>query len=292
MKNFYSKILISFLVVATVLGGGLDASAVSTATLSVKQGEVLLYPVKNTETDLTAYLGTEKMPIFEHGGKRYALVAADVNKKTGNYNLQIKSGAKILEKKTIRVRLGSYPKVLRKVAYKFGTLPKAEQEAAAKDKAPLVSFLVEAVKTPSPKLWQSNFINPLGEMKTTSPFGYKRIYTNHSTTHNGVDLRAIVGTPVYATSDGKVLWGEQKSLYLEGPTVVIDHGDGIVSKYLHLSQVLVQTGSMVKAGDIIGYSGAEGADVSGAHLHFAIKVRNASVSPLQFIKEFQKLQPR
>src|SRR3989344_4571684 len=280
MDNFYSKILISVLVAGAALGWGFGASA---ATLSLKQGEVLIYPLKNTETELSAYLSGEKMPTFKYGGKRYALLAADVNKKTGSYNLQIKSGTNVLEKKTISVKSGTYPKVLKKVPYKFGTLPKAEQETVTKDKAPLVSSLAEAVKTPSPKLWQSNFINPLMEMKTTSPFGYKRIYTNHSTTHNGVDLRAGIGTAVYAISDGKVLWGEQKSLYLEGPMVVIDHGDGIVSKYLHLSKGLVQTGSMVKAGGIIGYSGAEGADVNGAHLHFAIKVRNASVSPLQFI---------
>ncbi len=103
-------------------------------------------------------------------------------------------------------------------------------------------------------------------------------------------MRAPIGTPVYAISDGEVLWGEQKSLYLEGPTIAIDHGEGIVSKYLHLSKVLVQTGATVHAGDLIGYSGDQGADVNGAHLHFAIKVGNASVNPLQFIQEFQKLK--
>src|SRR3989338_8922817 len=190
MKNFYSKFLISLLAIGAILGWGFGASVASAATLSLKQGEVLIYPLKNTETELSAYLGSEKMPIFEHVGKRYALLVADVNKKTGSYNLQIKNGAKILEKKVIRVKAGSYQKVLKKVPYKFGTLPKAEQEAVAKDKAPLLSFLAEAVKAPSAKLWQSNFINPLDEMKTTSPFGYKRIYTNHSTTHHGVDLRA------------------------------------------------------------------------------------------------------
>lgn len=273
------------LLAGAVMGSTFNASA---ATISVKQGEVLIFPI-NMEGDVSAYLGGEKMPVFKEGSKRYVLLSADVNKRTGNYNLQIKQGTKVLEKKTVQVKLGSFKKISMKVPYKFSTLPKEKQDRVVEEKAPLTASLIEAVKEPSAKLW-TIFYNPLDKMTTTSPFGYKRIYTNHTTTHSGIDLRAGIGTAVYAISDGEVLWGEQKGLYLEGPMVVINHGEGIVSKYLHLSKVSVATGGAVKAGDIIGYSGAEGADVTGAHLHLTIKVGNASVSPLQFIKEFQKLK--
>jgi murein DD-endopeptidase MepM/ murein hydrolase activator NlpD len=286
MNHFYLKILICFLAAGALLGSAFTASA---ASVPLKQGEVLIYPL-NIETETSAYLGKEKMPVFEHDGKKYALLAADVNEKAGNYNLKIKSGTqKEEEKKIIKVKLGNFKKILTKVPYKFSTLSKDLQEKVVEEKAPLAASLIEALTKPAQKLW-TDFQYPLDKITITSPFGYKRIYTNHTTTHTGVDLRAAIGTPVYAISDGEILWGEQKRLYLEGPTVVIDHGEGIVSKYLHLSKVIVKTGDTVKGGDIIGYSGAEGADVTGAHLHFAIKVGDASVNPLQFINEFQKLK--
>lgn len=258
-------------------------------TPTLRQGEILLYPISHGG-DTTAYFGGVKIPVFNYGGNDYALVPADVAKQIGGYNLRIKKDGRELEKTLIQVTVGDFKKTYTKTAYKFSTLPRDKQESVVKDRAPLVTLLNKASTQASPRLWESFFRDPLDDITTTSPFGYKRIYTNYSTTHQGVDLRAKVGTPIYAISDGKVLWGEGKALYLEGPMVAIDHGDGIVSKYLHLSKVLAQAGSMVSAGDIIGYSGDQGADITGPHLHFAIKVGNASVNPLQFIQEFQKFK--
>lgn len=286
MKNTESKnniIMFSFLVLF-LFGGRANAQ-----TLTIKQGEILFYPI-NFAGSTSAYFGGVKTPVFGYSGHNYALVAADVSKKPGNYYLRIKSGEKELEKKIIQVKIGNYSQVVKGVPYKFATLPKDKQASVTKDKAPLVTILTKVASEASPRLWKSIFRSPLDNTKITSPFGYKRIYTNHSTIHQGVDLKAKIGTPVYAISDGKVLWGKGKPLYLEGPMVVIDHGDGIVSKYLHLSKVLAQAGNMIKGGEIIGLSGDEGADVTGPHLHFAVKVRNASVNPLQFISEFQKLK--
>ncbi len=288
MGDLNLKIFLFIVLLLYLIGYGASADA---AALSIRQGEVLLYPLSFSNSKTTSALfGGEKIPVFDYKGKKYALIAVDVNKKPGNYNLRFKEDERELEKKAIQVKTGTQPKVMMKRAYKFKTLPKEKQADVVKDKAPLVVALSKAATEPKPKLWEALFQSPLDSMTTTSPYGYTRIYTNHSTTHHGEDLRAKIGTPVYATSDGIVLWGEGKALYLEGPTVVIDHGDGIISKYLHLSKVVAKAGSEVKAGEIIGYSGDQGADVQGAHLHFAIKVGNASVSPLQFIKEFHKLR--
>ncbi len=286
MSNTNKRNFIFIIFLLCIFGFSREVDA---AILTMKQGEVLLYPI-NFPTTTSVLFGGVKMPVFNYNGKKYALVAADVNKKRDNYNLLIKEEEKELEKMVIKIKTGTQPKVMMKKAYKFKTLPKEKQAEVLENKAPLVAALTKATAEAKPKIWQSLFRSPLSIMTTTSAFGYTRIYTNHLTTHHGEDLRAKVGTPVYAISDGEVLWGEGKALYLEGPTVVIDHGDGIISKYLHLSKVLVQAGSNVKAGDIVGYSGDQGADVQGAHLHFAIKVGNASVSPLQFIQEFQKLK--
>jgi len=279
-KYFLLTLLVFFLGLGNI---------VNASDLSIKQGEVYLYPVTYKKAD-SALFGGVKIPFFEHDGKKYALIAVDVGKPLGGYNLRIKAGDKELEKKLIEVIPGIYQKSMMGKAYKFSTLPKEKQESVTKDKAPLVAMLAKSATETKPKLWKTLFENPLASMATTSPFGYKRIYTNYSTTHKGEDLRAKIGTPVYAISEGVVVWGEGKALYLEGPMVAIDHGGGIVSQYLHLSKVVAKSGSTVVAGELIGYSGAQGADVSGAHLHLAIKVGTAFVNPLQFIKEFQKLK--
>lgn len=294
MNNFHQKTYLrksrNLAALILFLCAFLGVREASAQALTVKQGEVMIYSIKS-KADVQALFGGVQIPVFTHGGQNYALVAADVSKKPGNYYLRIRSGDKELEKKVIKVNPGTYPQVVRGVAYKFGTLSKEKQEAVTKDKAPLLDRLSKASNAALSKISRANFRNPLDSTITvTSPYGYKRIYTNHSTIHHGVDFRAKIGTPVYAISDGQVLWGEGKALYLEGPTVVLDHGGGVISKYLHLSKVVAQTGALVKAGDLIGYSGDQGADVSGAHLHFAIKVGNASVSPLQFVEEFKKLK--
>lgn len=266
------------------------AQLASAEELALKQGEVMLVPA-NYSAKISAYFGGVKMPVFTYHKKKYILVAADVNKQPGNYNLRIKSGTKELAKQVIKVSAGDYKKTFTGKPYQFSTLSKDEKAGVSKDKNVLVAKLNKAVAEPNPKLWQSLFRHPLDNITVTGVYGSKRVYTNHTTTHHGVDYRAQIGTPIYAISDGVVLWGKGKALFQEGPMVALDHGQGITSKYLHMSEVLVSAGDTVKGGDLLGYSGDKGADVSGAHLHFAIKVGSASVNPDQFIFEFQKLKP-
>jgi murein DD-endopeptidase MepM/ murein hydrolase activator NlpD len=95
--------------------------------------------------------------------------------------------------------------------------------------------------------------------------------------HTGLDLRRPEGTPVFATGKGTVLRaGSREDGY--GIRVVIDHGDGVKSRYAHLASTNVKGGDRVKQGDQIGAVGVTGR-VSGAHLHFEIMVRGAPVDP-------------
>jgi murein DD-endopeptidase MepM/ murein hydrolase activator NlpD len=217
--------IITFLTIA-FLGQNTQAE-----NLFLKQAEVMFYPVSGAK-NLSATFGGVKIPIIKYEDKYYALVAADVRKIPGTYNLRIRSGAKEIQKQAIQIIKGDQPEVVRGVAYKFGGTVTPEEKALAKDKAELVARLNKAAAVgANPKLWRSLFWSPLENMTVTSPFGYTRIYTNHTTIHHGTDLRAKTGTPVYAISSGKVVWGKGKPLYLEGPMVAIDHGNGIISKY-------------------------------------------------------------
>lgn len=114
---------------------------------------------------------------------------------------------------------------------------------------------------------------PLNELYVTSPFGLRN-YKNMKW-HNGIDLRAKIGTAVYAVSDGivkvaKINAGDINTGY--GKYVVVEHND-FCSLYAHLDFYIVKVGQKVKAGQLIGYSGNTG-DSEGPHLHFEIRLGN------------------
>jgi len=115
----------------------------------------------------------------------------------------------------------------------------------------------------------------------TDEFGKKRIYLNGQTTHGGVDLKAASKTPIKAVNSGVVLL-VARNFSLEGNMVILDHGSGILSLYLHLSKINVKQGAKIKKGEVIGLSGSTGS-VTGPHLHLMIKANGINVDPLRFI---------
>ncbi|MBI3997398.1 MAG: peptidoglycan DD-metalloendopeptidase family protein [Armatimonadetes bacterium] len=111
----------------------------------------------------------------------------------------------------------------------------------------------------------------------TSRFGWRR-YRRH---HEGIDLAAPRGTPIYAARDGVVDFAGWKGGY--GRVVYIDHGGGVVSVYGHASKLLVKTGQPVKKGQVIALVGCTGA-CTGAHVHFEVRVSGRAVNPLQYLR--------
>lgn len=127
----------------------------------------------------------------------------------------------------------------------------------------------------------SDFVEPLEDTVTTSEFAIG---------HRGVDLRARTGTDVLSINAGHVLM-VARNFSLEGNMVIIDHGSGVLSLYMHLSQLSVKEGQPVEeAGQVIGRSGVTGR-VRGPHLHFAVKMNGVNIEPLAFIKMFNCIYP-
>ena len=115
---------------------------------------------------------------------------------------------------------------------------------------------------------------------------------NDGSAHNAIDLRAAVGTPVYAAEDGTVdqvqNWDGRTKTGMQsyGNMVRIRHaaykGGSLRTRYAHLSKILVAAGQEVKAGDLIGYSGDTG-NCAGAHLHFEVIYNGTRVNPLNWL---------
>jgi len=122
---------------------------------------------------------------------------------------------------------------------------------------------------------------PCNYTRFSSPFGWRihPVYGDRRF-HYGVDLAAPSGTPIIATRSGTVTWTTYDSS--SGYYVVVNHGDGFESKYLHMTHYVVSPGQQVTAGQVLGYVGSTGAS-TGPHLHFSIKYNGEHVDPALYI---------
>ncbi|MDR1952681.1 MAG: M23 family metallopeptidase [Elusimicrobiota bacterium] len=125
------------------------------------------------------------------------------------------------------------------------------------------------------------FISPLGG-RYTSGFG-RRVHpvTGRISVHGGLDVAAPIGSKVSAAADGTVILASYNAGYY-GTAIYIDHHNGYITHYGHLSKINVKVGQKVKAGQIIGRSGATGR-VTGPHLHFTIKKNGVALNPTKFL---------
>jgi murein DD-endopeptidase MepM/ murein hydrolase activator NlpD len=122
----------------------------------------------------------------------------------------------------------------------------------------------------------------LGEVETTSGFGIRADpFVGRPAMHTGLDFRASTGTPVRATANGKVVTAGWSGGY--GRMVEIDHGNGLTTRYGHLSEIEIENGDMVRIGQVIGAVGSTGRS-TGPHLHYETRIDGDPVDPQKFLR--------
>ncbi len=130
--------------------------------------------------------------------------------------------------------------------------------------------------------WRQDFAWPL-QGRISGRFGSQRIYNGTpGSYHSGLDIAMPTGTPFVAPADGVVVLAAKDAFTLEGHLLMIDHGMGLNSAFLHCSELLVEEGQAVRKGQVIGKVGATGR-VSGPHLHWGMKWNAARVDPLALL---------
>ena len=117
----------------------------------------------------------------------------------------------------------------------------------------------------------------------TSGFGYRSDpFTGGGAMHPGIDFRGEFGSPIHAAADGTVSFVGQRHGY--GNVVEISHGNGLMTRYAHMSKTKATVGERVSAGEVIGLIGSTGRS-TGPHLHFEVRINNRAVNPLPFLEK-------
>jgi murein DD-endopeptidase MepM/ murein hydrolase activator NlpD len=215
----------------------------------------------------------------------FALAGVSFETSPGKYPLQLTGQAAATKahvsfQHTFAVAAASYPKIKVELAVeKKFTEPDPKQQAEIAEASKVKQDFLSRIT--AEREWNGNFTAPV-DASTSDVYGSQRIFNGVAQRpHWGLDYRARTGTPVTAMNEGTVLLA--RFLYYEGNFVVIDHGQDLLTLYLHLSECKVKEGDKVQRGQIIGLSGGTGR-ATGPHLDIRVRWQGIYLDPARLLQ--------
>lgn len=272
---------IFFFVIALIMSSSLATSLSAAPMQSLVPGGIALLAIPDYDKNMQVLFKGKRLAVFQDQGNWHALAGISLRTKPGTHTLTVKypngksqlHNIQIEEKKYQEQRLTITNK--RKVNPEPMDMKRISAERIRKrDARTHLSYT-------SPEV---NFIWPISG-RISSIFGLRRFFNDQERRpHSGLDIAAPEGTPIQATADGTVL--DTGDFFFSGNMVYIDHGQGIISLYAHLSRIDVKKGDTITQGQIIGAVGETGR-VTGPHLHFAVYANQTLVDPAFLLPEHQ-----
>ncbi len=242
----------------------------------VPGGLALLELPEYSQTTVVRFDG-HRVAVFSENKSWYALAGIPLSARPGNYEFSVAQGGEITMKSTVHVSSKDYEEQYLQIKNKRKVNPNPEDMKRISSERIRKNRARKVWNNQHPKL---DFVWPVtGEI--SSIFGLRRFFNGEERkAHNGLDIAAPEGTPVQVAANGKVI--EAGNFFFSGNIIYIDHGQGIISLYAHLSRIYVKPGTVVKKGDTIGAVGQTGR-VTGPHLHFAVFANQILIDPVYLL---------
>ena len=252
-----------------VIAPSLLAQAAYVGTSS--PGGIYVWEIPTTATEIR--FGNR--PVFTVNGR--AIIGVPISQEPGEAAIDFRLES-LSKKEFFRIKKKNYTEQRITLSdTKMVSPPSKELERIRKESA--AQKAVYASFSPQIDLSQG-FIMPL-EGRKTSLYGHRRFFNDvPRSPHSGLDIAAPTGTPIVAPGPGKVaLKGD---FYFNGKTILLDHGQGLITMYCHMSEYMVEEGEFIDQGQMLGLVGSTGRS-TGPHLHWSVSLNNFRIDPLEFL---------
>lgn len=241
-------------------------------------GGIALIPLPEyAPQEVQVFFRDMQVPVIIENNSRTAVIGIPLTMPVGQANITL-TAKDFIDSLTFDVVNKDYPE--QRITLKDSSKVSPNEEAlaryareAAEQKAVYQTFTPVA---PTLASWPYFQLPTKGAF--SSPFGLKRFFNGEARDpHSGLDIAAAEGKTVYAPADGTVI--QTGDYFFNGRTVMINHGQGIISMLCHLSKIDVTIGQQLRRGQAIGLVGQTGR-ATGPHLHWSVSINNARVNPL------------
>jgi murein DD-endopeptidase MepM/ murein hydrolase activator NlpD len=275
-----------------ITGLGADSSGIDIRprARSLRPGELVVI-----DLTLDGDANTVQVQLFDRVADAYrlapgrwqALMGIDLDQPAGDYVLTARAdGGRAVGERPLTVTARKFAVRTLRVNPDFVNPPESVL-ARIEDESRFIQALYD---NPAPeRLWNATFRRPVPH-QANSRFGVRSVFNGEMRNpHAGTDFLSPAGTRIRAPNAGRVV--AARDLYFSGRTVIIDHGLGLFSQLAHMSRIEVAEGDMVQAGQVVGLVGATGR-VTGAHLHWGLRVGTARVDALSLLALLAKESPK
>jgi len=277
MTSYLARLAPSFLVLLMAASPAFPASFIAPRAAAVPGGVVTFkLPGAPDEKPVVKY-GDRPVLVARQADGWIAVLGLGLSTEPGEYHVDVQQPGSNPRQLAFKVVEKKYSVQQLKVAPGQVNLS-PEDEARVTSEREKVRAALEGFSPDAPATLR---LTPPIPGRRSSSFGLRRVFNGESRApHSGMDIAAPSGTPIKVPLPGHVV--DVGSYFFNGNNVVVDHGQGLMTMYCHLSKIRVELGQPVKAGDVLGDVGATGR-VTGPHLHWGVILNGASVDPALFL---------